>query len=893
MNGRANPITRRCDYLPPNYRVESVELTFTLGEETTLVRSRLHLQRAVQTTTTTLTLLGRNLELLALRRDGSDLAPASYQRDDESLLLFDCPAAFSLEIETAIHPQANTALEGLYLSSGRFCTQCEAEGFRRITYFPDRPDVLSRYSVTLIADRQRYPVLLSNGNLLESGELSNGNLLESGELSNGQHFARWVDPFPKPSYLFALVAGDLAVLDDSYVTRSGRSVALQIYTEPANLDKCAHAMASLKEAMAWDEEVYGLEYDLDIYMIVAVGDFNMGAMENKGLNIFNARYVLACPETATDADYQAIREVIGHEYFHNWTGNRVTCRDWFQLSLKEGLTVFRDQNFSADLGSRAVKRIQDVRALRASQFLEDSGPMAHPVRPESYEEINNFYTATVYNKGAEVIGMYRTLLGAELFHAGVTLYLARHDGEAATIDDFLRAMEEVSGRDLQQFSRWYSQAGTPLLSVTRAYDSQRSVLSLTLRQSLAPTSGQPARELLHLPISIGLIGPQGEELAVRCAGEELRPAGSRVIELRTAEETFELVDVPPGTLPSLLRSFSAPVRLHDDLDESERAFLLAHDSDSFCRWEAGQQLFTDLLLRHAAAADPALRVLPQAHASAYQRLLLDHEGDPALRALALTLPTVTTLLDLQLPADPPALHDARQGLRSALVEPLAAELWSLYDGLLQERGPYMPEGTAVGRRSLKNTTLALLARCDRQGAAQACHAQFQAAGNMTDRLAALTILVDEDLPGHDDALAEFHQRWQHDPLVLDKWFTLQAIAGSEAAFSDVLRLRSHPDFTLRNPNRVRSLLGAFAHSNPGRFHRSDGQGYDFIASEVLTLDPLNPQIATRLAISLSRWRALAEPYGSAMHQALQRLARAGNLSRDLGELVSKSLKESR
>ena len=878
MNGRANPITRRCDYLPPNYRVESVELTFTLNAETTLVRSRLRLRRAPQATTT-LTLLGRNLELLALRRDGSDLSPADYQRDDEGLVLFDCPAAFTLEIETAIHPQANTALEGLYLSSGRFCTQCEAEGFRRITYFPDRPDVLSRYSVTLIADRQRYPVLLSNGNLLDSGELS-----------SGQHFARWIDPFPKPSYLFALVAGDLAVLDDSYVTRSGRSVALRIYTEAGNLDKCAHAMASLKEAMVWDEEVYGLEYDLDIYMIVAVSDFNMGAMENKGLNIFNARYVLACPETATDADYQSIREVIGHEYFHNWTGNRVTCRDWFQLSLKEGLTVFRDQNFSADRGSRAVKRIQDVRTLRASQFLEDGGPMAHPVRPESYEEINNFYTATVYNKGAEVIGMYRTLLGAELFHAGVTLYLSRHDGDAATIDDFLRAMEEVSGRDLQQFARWYSQAGTPLLTVTRAYDPQRSTLSLTLRQSLAPTPGQPEKELLHLPIRIGLIAPDGQELPVRCAGEEPRPAGSRVIELQRAEATLEFVDVPPGTLPSLLRGFSAPIRLHDDFDESERAFLLAHDSDSFCRWEAGQQLFTGLLLRHAAESDPALRILPQTHASAYHRLLLDQGGDPALRALALTLPTVTTLLDLQLPADPPALHEARQGLRSLLVESLAAELWSLYDGL-QEQGPYTPEGAAVGRRSLKNTTLALLARCDRQGAAQACHTQFLTAGNMTDRLAALTILVDEDLPGHDDALAEFHQRWQHDPLVLDKWFTLQAIAGSEAVFSDVLRLRAHPDFTLRNPNRVRALLGAFAHSNPGRFHRSDGQGYDFIASEVLTLDPLNPQIATRLASSLSRWRTLAEPYSRAMHQALQRLARAENLSRDLGELVSKSLKE--
>ena len=879
MNGIANRTIRRCDYLPPNYRVESVELTFTLGEETTLVVSRLRLQRAPQANATALTLLGRNLELLALRRDGSDLDPADYQRDAESLVIPDCPAAFTLEIETAIHPQANTALEGLYLSSGRFCTQCEAEGFRRITYFPDRPDVLSRYSVTLIADRQRYPVLLSNGNLLESGELS-----------DGQHYARWVDPFPKPSYLFALVAGDLAALADTYVTRSGRSVALRIYTEAGNIDKCAHAMASLKEAMRWDEEVYGLEYDLDIYMIVAVGDFNMGAMENKGLNIFNARYVLACPETATDADYQGIREVIGHEYFHNWTGNRVTCRDWFQLSLKEGLTVFRDQNFSADLGSRAVKRIQDVRTLRASQFLEDNGPMAHPVRPESYEEINNFYTATVYNKGAEVIGMYRTLLGAELFHAGVTLYLSRHDGEAATIDDFLRAMEEVSGRDLQQFSRWYTQAGTPLLTVSRLYDPQRCTLTLTLRQSLAPTPGQPEKELLHLPIAIGLIGPQGEELPVRCSGEELRSAGSRVIELQRAEAVLELVDVPPGTLPSLLRGFSAPVRLHDDLDESERAFLLAHDSDSFCRWEAGQQLFTDLLLRHAAESDPTLRVLPQTHATAYQRLLLDQHGDPALRALALTLPTVTTLLDLQLPAEPLALHDARQGLRIALAEPLTAELWCLYEGL-QERSAYSPDGAAVGRRSLKNAALAMLARCDRQGAAQACHEQFLAAGNMTDRLAALAILVDEDLPGHDDALAEFHQRWQHDPLVLDKWFTLQALASSEEVFSDLLRLRAHPDFTLRNPNRVRSLLGAFAHSNPGRFHRNDGQGYDFIASEVLALDRLNPQIATRLASSLSRWRTLAEPYGSAMHHSLQSLARAGTLSRDLGELVSKSLRE--
>jgi aminopeptidase N len=880
MNGMANRTIRRCDYLPPNYRVESVELTFTLGEETTLVASRLHLQRAPQAAGTTLTLLGRHLELLSLRCDGRDLPSAAYQRDEESLVIADCPASFTLEIETAIHPQENTALEGLYLSSGRFCTQCEAEGFRRITYFPDRPDVLSHYTVTLIADRQHYPILLSNGNLLESGELA-----------GGRHFARWVDPFPKPSYLFALVAGDLAARTDTHVTRSGRSVDLRIYTEADNVDKSAHAMASLKEAMGWDEEVYGLEYDLDIYMIVAVGDYNMGAMENKGLNIFNTRYVLACPETATDADYQAIRAVIGHEYFHNWTGNRVTCRDWFQLSLKEGLTVFRDQNFSADLGSRAVTRIQDVRTLRATQFLEDGGPMAHPVRPESYEEINNFYTATVYNKGAEIIGMYRTLLGPELFHAGVSRYLARHDGEAATIDDFLRAMEEVSGRDLQQFARWYTQAGTPLVTVTRTYDPQRCTLTLSLRQSLAPTPGQPEKELLHLPIVIGLIGPNGEELPVRCAGEAERPAGSRVIELRTAAATLELVDVPTGALPSLLRAFSAPVRLQDDLDESERAFLLAHDSDSFCRWEAGQQLFTGLLLRHAAEGDPALRILPKTHAAAYQHLLLDHRGDPALRALALTLPTVTTLLDLQLPADPPALHDARQGLRSALAEPLAAELWSLY-ATLQERGPYTLDGVAVGRRSLKNVTLAMLARCDRQGAAQACHEQFLTAGNMTDRLAALTILVDEDLPGHDDALAEFHRRWQHDPLVLDKWFTLQATASSDEVFSDLLRLRAHADFNLRNPNRVRSLLGAFAHNNPGRFHRSDGQGYDFIASEVLTLDRLNPQIATRLASALSRWRTLAEPYGSAMQQALQRLAGGANLSRDLGELVSKSLKES-
>ena len=880
MNGTVNRTIRRCDYLPPNYRVETVELTFTLGEGTTLVAARLHLQRTPLASNPALTLLGRNLELLRLRRDGCDLPPEAYHRDEESLVILDCPEAFILEVETAIHPQENTALEGLYLSSGRFCTQCEAEGFRRITYFPDRPDILSRYTVTLIADRQRYPVLLSNGNLLDSGELA-----------GGQHFARWVDPFPKPSYLFALVAGDLAALSDSYVTRTGRNVDLRIYTEPENLDKCAHAMASLKEAMCWDEEVYGLEYDLDIYMIVAVGDFNMGAMENKGLNIFNARYVLACPETATDADYQGIREVIGHEYFHNWTGNRVTCRDWFQLSLKEGLTVFRDQNFSADLGSRAVKRIQDVRTLRAAQFLEDGGPMSHPVRPESYEEINNFYTATIYNKGAEVIGMYRTLLGAELFHAGVTLYLARHDGEAATIDDFLQAMEEVSGRDLQQFARWYTQAGTPLLTVTRAYDAVRRSLTLTLRQSLAPTPGQPVKELLHLPLAIGLIGPDGEELPVRCAGEEPRPAGTRVIELRGGEESIELIEVPRGALPSLLRGFSAPVRLQDDLDESERAFLLSHDSDSFCRWEAGQQLFTDLLLRHAAEVDPELQALPQTHATAYQRLLLDYHGDPALRALALTLPTVTTLLDLQLPADPLALHNARQQLRTALAEPLSAELWSLY-AALQERGPYTSDGAAMGRRSLKNVTLAMLARSDRQRAAQACHEQFQAAGNMTDRLAALSILVDEDLPGHDDALAEFHQRWQDDPLVLDKWFTLQALASSEEVFNDVLRLRAHPDFTLRNPNRVRSLLGAFAHSNPGRFHRSDGQGYDFIASEVLSLDPLNPQIATRLASSLSRWRTLAEPYGSAMHRALQRIARSTTLSRDLGELVNKSLKES-
>ena len=868
------------DYAPPTCLVDTVDLRFDLDDARTLVTATLKLRRnPAATADPVLTLFGRDLELLSLRLDGRELGLGDFRIIGETLSITPVPEAFTLHIETVIHPGDNTSLEGLYTSSGNFCTQCEPEGFRKITWFPDRPDVLARYTTTLVADRERYPVLLSNGNPVEAGELP-----------DGRHFARWEDPFPKPSYLFALVAGALVKIEDRFITASGREVALQIFVEERNRDKCHHAMSSLKKAMAWDEAVYGLEYDLDIYMIVAVDDFNMGAMENKGLNVFNSKYVLARPETATDADYQGIEGVIGHEYFHNWTGNRVTCRDWFQLSLKEGLTVFRDQQFSADMGSAAVKRIEDVRILRNSQFPEDAGPMAHPVRPASYVEINNFYTATVYNKGAEVIRMYHTLLGSEGFRRGLRLYLERHDGQAATTDDFLRAMAEAGGVDLDQFQRWYEQAGTPELQVETAYDAPSQTFELRLRQHCPATPGQPGKEPFHIPLAVGLLGPDGRDLPLRLAGEATPvAAGTRVLELRRETETFRFVDLPQRPVPSLLRGFSAPVRLRGDWPQADLALRMAHDSDPFNRWEAGQQLACEVLLRQVAAIRSGrAEDFDPRFVAAFRAALNDTESDPALLALALTLPTETYLGEQQEVIEPAAIHQAREGLRRHLAEALRDDFFRVYRRC-RAAGPYRPEPAAIGRRGLKNLCLAYLMSLEDAAALSLCLEQFETADNMTDVLAALGCLASSDSPQRSRVLEAFYRQWRDDPLVLDKWFLLQATSRRPEALAEVRRLMVDPAFNIRNPNKVRSLIGAFCQGNPARFHSACGSGYGFCADQVLAIDPFNPQVAARLLGALSRWRRYDGARQGLMHKELERVLAAEGLSPDCYEIAAKSL----
>jgi aminopeptidase N len=867
------------DYRPPSHLVDEIDLHFELEENVTTVRARQKIRRNPEGTGEVLELFGSALTLIALRIDGRVLTSDEYRIDGEILTIPSLPESFELEVVTHIHPASNTALEGLYLSSGNFCTQCEAEGFRKITWYPDRPDVLARFTTTLSADREKFPVLLSNGNLERQGDLP-----------DGRHFARWRDPFPKPSYLFALVAGKLVKTEDVFVTASGRPVTLQVWTEERNCDKCDHALESLKRAMRWDEETYGLEYDLDIYMVVAVDDFNMGAMENKGLNIFNSKYVLASAQTATDTDYQAIEEVVGHEYFHNWTGNRVTCRDWFQLSLKEGLTVFRDQEFAADMTSRSVKRIDDVRLLRNSQFPEDAGPTSHPVRPASYVEINNFYTATVYNKGAEVIRMYHALLGRDGFRRGLRLYLERHDGQAVTTDDFAAAMAEAGGIDLAQFKLWYSQAGTPQLDVSRRWDPSDGTLTLTVRQSCPPTPGQERKEPFHIPFAVGLLDRSGNDLALRLTGEEAPGSETtRVLELRRDQETFVFTGLAQEPVPSLLRGFSAPVVLRSDLAEDELAFLLGHDSDPFNRWEAGQQLASKVLLRGVEDVRRGREQLPDSLLQeAFARTLDDRQADPALVAQALTLPTETYLSEQMAEADPDAVHRSREFMRASLAEALRDRFLQGYHASRVE-GPYTPDPQSAGMRALKNLCLAYLNAGGSEEGAEMAWRQFQGEENMTDVLAALTCLANVESARRQQALELFYRRWESDPLVIDKWFTLQATSRLPDTLERVQALMEHPAFTLKNPNRVRSLIGAFAQGNPARFHRRDGAGYRFLSDRILELDRMNPQVAARLVTPLTRWRRYDEIRRQKMRRELERIAAVPGLSRDVYELVAKSL----
>ncbi|QIK36863.1 aminopeptidase N [Caldichromatium japonicum] len=875
MSETSPQLIRLADYRPPEFLIDAVELCFELDPEHTEVSARLSIRRnpAVGQANGSLRLAGEGLELLALALDGQPLPPDAYRLDEQGLTLWQVPERFRLDSRVAIHPARNTALEGLYQSKDILCTQCEAEGFRRISFFLDRPDVLARYRTTLIADRKRFPVLLANGNPIERAELP-----------DGRHRVTWEDPFPKPCYLFALVAGDLECVEDRFVTASEREVRLQIYVEPQKGERCAHAMQSLKQAMRWDEVRFGREYDLDVFMIVAVSHFNMGAMENKGLNLFNDRYVLASPQTATDEDFAHIAAIVAHEYFHNWTGNRITCRDWFQLSLKEGLTVYREQEFAAGLFSPSVQRIRDVRFLRAQQFPEDAGPLAHPVRPDSYLEINNFYTATVYEKGAELIRMQATLLGPESFRRGMDLYFARHDGQAVTIEDFVRCMEEASGRDLGQFRRWYEQAGTPELSIWGGYDPTAQTYTLHVRQFIPPTPGQLVKHPLHLPLAIGLLGEDGRELPVWLAGEPEPPAaGTRVLEVTESEQHFVFVGLDARPVPSLLRGFSAPVKLKDDLTESDRLFLLAHDPDGFGRWEAGQGLMQDLLLR--LVADPKAS-LPAEFIEAF-RHALRAKADPALIAEVLTPPSEEELGEQMAVIDVEGIHRAHRLFGTELGRHLREDWIAVYrDNAEADPSVLTPE--AVGRRALNNLALAYLMRAGNPEGLELCRMQFGKGRNLTDVLAALRLLVERGGDDAEAALAEFYRRWSHEPLVIDKWFAVQATAPHRETLVRVVTLLHHPAYDPGNPNRVRSLIGAFAAHNPICFHAADGAGYCLLADQVLQLEPLNPQLAARLLKPLIRWRRFDPQRQALMRAELVRISKQGARSPDVFELVSKA-----
>ncbi|MGC5699054.1 aminopeptidase N [Pseudomonas sp. NFXW11] len=872
------------DYQAPEYLIDETHLTFELFEDHSLVHAQLVMRRnpARGAGLPPLVLDGQQLELLSVALGDRELTASDYQLDDSHLTLHPDSASFTLDTSVKIHPESNTALEGLYKSGGMFCTQCEAEGFRKITYYLDRPDVMSTFTTTLVAEQHRYPVLLSNGNPIASGP---------GE--DGRHWATWEDPFKKPAYLFALVAGDLWCVEDSFHTMSGRDVALRIYVEPENIDKCQHAMNSLKKSMRWDEETYGREYDLDIFMIVAVNDFNMGAMENKGLNIFNSSAVLARAETATDGAHQRVEGIVAHEYFHNWSGNRVTCRDWFQLSLKEGFTVYRDAGFSADMNSATVKRIQDVAYLRTHQFAEDAGPMAHAVRPESFIEISNFYTLTVYEKGSEVVGMIHTLLGAEGFRKGSDLYFERHDGQAVTCDDFVKAMEDANGVDLTQFKRWYSQAGTPRLAVSEAYDAKAQTYSLTFRQSCPQTPDKQEKLPFVIPLALGLLDAKGNDLPLRLAGESAAQGTSRVISVTEAEQTFTFVDIAEHPLPSLLRGFSAPVKLSFPYNRDQLMFLMQHDSDGFNRWEAGQQLAVQVLQELIAQHQQGVALeLDQRLVTALGTVLADHSLDPAMVAEMLSLPGEAYLTEISEVADVEAIHAAREFARRQLAEQLSGSLWQRYQAnrALSKATAYVAESEHFARRALQNIALSYLMLTRKPEVLAAAIEQFDAADNMTERLTALAVLVNSPFEAERaQALAVFAENFKNNALVMDQWFSVQAGSPLPGGLERVKALMQHPAFTIKNPNKVRALVGAFAGQNLINFHAADGSGYRFLADLVIQLNALNPQIASRQLAPLTRWRKYDSARQALMKAELERIRASGELSSDVFEVVSKSL----
>lgn len=871
------PITHyRKDYQQPHFWIDQIDLTFELDEDNTLVHSLLTINRRVDAPKNApLILNGEAIQLKSISLNNKALLESNYQLDVNTLKLPNVPDHFTLQTTVRLQPKLNTALSGLYISSNNFCTQCEAEGFRRITYYLDRPDVMARFTTTIIADKQRYPVLLSNGNRIETKELE-----------DGKHWVKWEDPFLKPSYLFALVAGNLACHAGEFITKSGRNIRLEIWVETHNIDKCDHALVSLQKSMQWDEENYGLEYDLDLYMVVAVSDFNFGAMENKGLNIFNAKYVLASPQTATDEDYEGIESVIAHEYFHNWTGNRVTCRDWFQLTLKEGLTVFRDQQFTADMTSEPVKRILDVNGLRTAQFAEDAGAMAHPIRPDSYIQMNNFYTATVYNKGSEIIGLYYTLLGKEGFRKGMDLYFKRHDGQAVTCDDFRNAMADANGKDFSQLERWYDQAGTPLLTVETHYDQMEQIFELTISQTEDKKDLVKDWKPWHIPIKIGLIDSSGQDTACHLKNE-IETKKDHLLELSAKKKTFRFVDVKEKPVPSMLRHFSAPVKIKMQRHRDELAFLMAHDSDAFNRWDAAQTLAQDILLNLAEhyQAGETLR-LDVLFVESFGKILNDERLDGSIRAMMLDLPEERLLAQAQYVMDYQALYHAREFVRCTIAEHFETDLRNLY--YAQMMPSYQSDKTSVAKRRLKKRALQYLTVLSKPDTTALALHQFETAHNMTDAQTALECLVEIGGIPSEKALQSFYNKWQHDPLVLDKWFVFQAQSKTKDTFETVQNLVKHPDFNLKNPNRVRSLLGTFGR-NVVRFHEVDGKGYQFLADHVLILDETNPQVASRLVSHFNNWRKLDETRQALIEKQLQRIDQHSHLSNDVREIVQHNL----
>jgi len=869
------------DYQVPEYLIDTVDLYFKLDEDNTLVTANLVLRKNPQSTaaTKTLVLVGnKDVQLKSLMLNDRSLeAGKDYELVGEQLKINNVPEQFELRMVTEIQPQNNTALEGLYKSSGMFCTQCEAEGFRRITYFLDQPDVMAVYTTTIEAAKKDYPVLLSNGNKVASGELE-----------NDRHWTKWHDPFPKPSYLFALVAGDLQHKQDKFITRSGREVTLQIFVEAVNIDKCDHALESLKKSMQWDEEVYGREYDLDIFMIVAVNDFNMGAMENKGLNIFNSACVLAKPETATDADFDNIEGIIGHEYFHNWSGNRVTCRDWFQLSLKEGFTVFRDQEFSSDMGSRAVKRIEDVNVLRTAQFPQDAGPMAHPIRPDSFIDISNFYTVTVYNKGAEVVRMIHHLLGPEKFRQGTDLYFDRHDGQAVTTDNFVQAMEDATNLDLKQFRLWYSQAGTPELHISDDYDAATKNYTLKIKQTCPATPGQTEKSAFHIPLALGLLDSQGNDMPLKLKDENTSREYP-VFDIKSNEMDLCFENINEKPVPSLLRGFSSPVKVFFDYSKDDLRFLMAHDNDEFNRWDAGQrlaniviqELVTDAEAQHPMGVDVG-------YTEAMSQVLADEHADKSLITQAMTIPNEILLAELYKVVNPDAIHQAREFLCDTIAKTLEINLLEVYQRNTSSDS-YCYNSQNVARRNLKNLCLSYLIRLNKEEVRELAMQQYEQADNMTDALAALNCFANTDCEERSQVLESFYQKWQHDPLVIDKWFAIQSRSRLPGTLKHIEALIEHPAFDIKNPNKVRAVIGSLGFGNPSVFHQADGEAYDFFARQVIVLNDLNPQMAARLANAFSTWKRYDQGRQEKMQLALKLILDHKSIAKDVYEIVNKTL----